>query len=130
MPRRPTKWTEALVMDMECRMAEGHSPQQIAGRWRREGRAPKSRLSTEAIYRRISADRRRGGELFRLLRRGGRKRRRDRCGTRRGHRLKLKPEQEISQRPNEINERSRTGDWEIDLIVGAGKAPPVCVNTT
>lgn len=119
--RRPTKWSETLAGEMECRMAEGHSPQQIAGRWKREGRSLKSRLSTEAIYRRVMEDRRTGGDLYRLLRRGGRKRRRDRCGTRRGHRLTLRPEQEIGQRPQEINDRTRTGDWEIDLIVGAGQ---------
>jgi len=119
--RRPTKWTTGLAGEMECRMAEGHSPQQIAGRWKREGRCRKSWLSAEAIYRRVAEDRRRGGELYRLLRRGGRKRRNDRCGTRRGHRLKVRPEQEIGQRPQEINDRSRTGDWEVDLIVGAGQ---------
>lgn len=119
--RRPTKWTEALACEVEFRMAEGHSPQQIAGRWKREGRSRKSWLSTEAIYRRVAEDRRRGGELYRLLRRGGRKRRNDRCGTRRGHRLKVRPEQELSQRPQEINDRTRAGDWEVDLVVGAGQ---------
>ena len=121
MPRRPTKWTAALEREMVYGLTEGHSPQQIAGRWQRGGRAPGARVSTETMYRRIGANRRSGGQLHRLLRRGGRKRRRDRCGTRRGHRLTLKPEQEISQRPKEINERTRTGDWEIDLIVGAGQ---------
>ena len=119
--RRPTKWTAGLAGEMECRMAEGHSPQQIAGRWKREGRCRKSWLSAEAIYRRVAEDRRRGGELYRLLRRGGRRRRNDRCGTRRGHSLKVRPDQESGQRPQEINDRSRAGDWEVDLIVGAGQ---------
>jgi len=35
--------------------------------------------------------------------------------------LKVSPEQEIGQWPQAINDRSRTGDWEVDLIVGAGQ---------
>jgi IS30 family transposase len=115
------------MAEMGAGLAEGWSPQQIAGRWRQAGRAAKSRVSCEAIYLRVAADRRAGGELFRLLRRGGRKRRRDRCGTRRGHRLKVRPEQELSQRPAVINERARVGDWEVDLIIGAGQRGAVLV---
>jgi IS30 family transposase len=41
--------------------------------------------------------------------------------------LKIRPEQEIERRPQEINDRTRTGDWEVDLIVGAGQQGAVLV---
>ena len=41
--------------------------------------------------------------------------------------MTLRPEQEIGQRPQEINDRTRTGDWEIDLIVGAGQREIILV---
>lgn len=126
-PRRPTKWTAELACEVGWYMADGHSPQQIAGRWKFEGRSACRRLSHEAIYRHVAEDRRQGGELYRLLRRSGRKRRRDRCGTRRGHRLRVRAEQEIALRPAEINERTRVGDWEVDLIIGAGQRGVVLV---
>jgi IS30 family transposase len=66
MARGPTKWTKTLAGEIECRMADRHSPQQIAGRWKREGRSLKSRLGTEAIYGWVMEARRTGGDLYRL----------------------------------------------------------------
>jgi IS30 family transposase len=125
--RRPTKGTPERIKGMEKGMAEGHSPQQIAGRWKRIGREMSERLSTEPVYRRVGEERRQGGDLYLVLRRGGRRRRRDRCGTRRGHRLKIRPEQKRERRPQEIHDRTQTGDWEVDLIVGAGQQGAVLV---
>jgi len=45
MARRPSKWTLKLVAEVEAGLAEGWSPHQIAGRWRRAGRAPKMTVS-------------------------------------------------------------------------------------
>ena len=41
--------------------------------------------------------------------------------------MTLRPEQEIGQRPQEINDRTRTGDWQIDLIVGPGQRQIILV---
>jgi IS30 family transposase len=94
-----------------------------------EGRAANQRVSYETIYQIVARDRKEKGKLFRSLPNGGRKQRKDRCGTRRGHRLKMRPEQDIEQRPAVINERSRVGDIEIDLIIGAEQKGVILVMT-
>jgi transposase, IS30 family len=119
--RRPQKLTPALEADILEGLAQHWSPQQIAGRWVQEGREPAQRLSHESIYAWIWRERREGGRVWQLLPRGGKKRRRDRCGTKRGHRLKVLPEQELSARPAAINERQEPGHWEVDLVIGAGQ---------
>ena len=119
--RRRAKLTDGLAGEVRERLVEGWSPQQIAGRWEQEGIAAGERVSHESIYKHIWRDRTAGGSLFALLRRGGVRRRRDRCGTRRAHRLKVRPCEELAQRPAAINERRETGHWEVDLMMGAGQ---------
>jgi IS30 family transposase len=119
--RRPSRRTPVRVIEIREGLSRGWSPQQIAGRWKQQGRAAEDRLSHESVYALIGADRKAGGTLWQMLPRGGKRRRRDRCGTRRGHRLKVTPAQEIAARPAEINERKRAGDWEVDLMIGAGQ---------
>ena len=119
--RRPSRRTPVRVAEIREGLSRGWSPQQIAGRWKQQGRAAEDRLSHESVYALIGADRKAGGTLWQMLPRGGKRRRRDRCGTRRGHRLKVTPAQEIAARPAEINERKRAGDWEVDLMIGAGQ---------
>jgi IS30 family transposase len=119
--RRPSRKTAERKAEISHCLGQRWSPQQIAGRWAQQGRAAGQRLSHESIYALIGADRKAGGTLWQLLPRGGKRRRRDRCGTRRGHRLKVTPAQEIAARAPEINERRRAGDWEVDLMIGAGQ---------
>lgn len=69
----------------------------------------------------MGADRKAGGTLWQMLPRGGQRRRRDRCGPRRGLWLKVTPAQELGARPAEVHERRRAGDWEVDLMIGAGQ---------
>jgi len=115
------KVTPGLRAEIRRLLGLGWSPQQIAGRWKKQGVSAGERVSHETIYGIIAADRQAGGTLWQRLPRGGKKRRRDRCGTRRGHRLVVKPEQEIAVRPERINERSEYGHWEADLVIGAGQ---------
>jgi IS30 family transposase len=86
-------------------------------------------VSHETIYQIIIRNRKGKGTLYLLLPNAGRKQRKDRCGTKRGHRLKMTPEQDIEQRPSEINERTRLGDLEIDLIIGAEQKGVILVMT-
>lgn len=116
--RRPTRRTATRLMEIEGGLRLGHSPQQIAGRWEQEGRPVEARLSYETIYQIVMQERQRGGQWYRMLPMRGRKRRRDRSGTKR-HRLNVKPEQELAVRPARINERSEIGHWEVDLVIGA-----------
>ena len=116
--RRPTRRTAARLVEIEAGLRQSHSPQQIAGRWKQEGRPAQERLSGETIYQIIIKERRAGGQWYRLLPMRGRKRRRDRTGKKRD-RLKIKPEQELAARPERINDRSEFGHWEVDLVIGA-----------
>jgi len=43
------------------------------------------------------------------------------AAARRGHRLVVKPEQEIAVLPEEIKDRNEYGNWEVDLVIGAGQ---------
>ena len=90
------------------------SPEQIAGRLRREGRA---RLSHERIYQHIYADKAKGGTPHQHLR--CRKVRRKRYGSysRRGQ---LPNRTGIEQRPEVVAAKRRIGDWEADTIIGKG----------
>lgn len=73
-------------------------------------------ISHERIYQHIWADKGSGGDLYKHLRTGRRKKRkhygnkdtRGRIPDRRG----------IEERPEIVNQRARIGDWEIDTIVG------------
>jgi transposase, IS30 family len=86
------------------------SPDQIAGRTRRDfPRAPRCRLSRQAIYDWIDRD---APRWKTALRRGGRP------PERRG---KLADCVRIDGRPEVINRRRRYGDWEGDTIVGKGR---------
>ncbi len=117
--RRPVKGTPEMLRELRELLIAGWSPQQIAGRWAHEQRAVEERWSHERLYQLIAAERKAGGTMWQMLRRRGKKVRRDRCGTRRGHRLKVAAEQEIAQRGEQVNGRSETGHWEVDLMIGA-----------
>lgn len=98
------------------------SPEQITATLKaRYPGQPTMNVSPETIYAHIYAHPR--GELRKLLvqslRRGKSKRgprgSKDSCYSS----LKMKPEQQISHRPVEINTREIAGHWEGDLIIGA-----------
>jgi transposase, IS30 family len=127
--RRPSKITPELREEIREGLEASRSPDQIAGRWAMEGRGDNERVSRETIYQIVAKDRKENGTLFQSLPKAGRKQRSDRCGTRRGHRLKLAPEQDIEKRPAVINERARVGDIEIDLIIGAEQKGVILVMT-
>ena len=74
------------------------------------------RLSPKRIYQHIRADRQAGGTLYRHLRHS-RKKRKKRYGKADG-RGQIKDRVSIDQRPAIGAEKSRIGDWEIDLVMG------------
>ena len=93
-------------------LREGWSPEQIAGR-RRACEAGFC-VSKRWIYMKLARDRAAGGRLHTYLRHKGKTRRiksdagRSRIPNRVG----------IKERPAVVDEKSRVGDWEVDLIVG------------
>ena len=92
------------------------SPEQIAGRFRRDGGL---RISHETIYRYLWRDKRRGGRHYKHLRQSG-KQRRKRYGAY-DSRGRLAGKRPLSQRPAAVEDRNEIGHWEIDTVLGKGR---------
>jgi transposase, IS30 family len=109
--RRPCKLADLKLQQyVRERLGQAWSPDQIAGRMRRDFRdEPARRVSAATIYAWV---RRRAGRWRRWLRRGGR---------RRPERRPRPDYVSILGRPDVINRRRRYGDWEGDTIVGVGR---------
>ncbi len=107
-----------LLRYVESRLRLDWPPAAISGRLkRRYPEDPRMRASPETIYRWVAIDSRQGGELYRYLRRRHKHRRRQkRYGA--GRRF-IPGRVGIEERPAIVNERSRFGDWEGDLVVGS-----------
>lgn len=99
------------VLYVETGLCWKWSPEQISAICKRIG----SPVSHEWIYQHVQADRANGGELYKHLRQG-RRRYRKGYGTKRG---RIPDAVSIEQRPAVVDERSRLGDWEADLVLGA-----------
>ena len=108
---RVTVETWAVI---DAQLAATWSPEQICGRLKDQGLPS---VSHEAIYQHIYADKRAGGTLHRTLR--CQKARRKRYGGRE-RRGTIPNQVSIEQRPAIVAERGRFGDWEGDLVIGAG----------
>jgi len=93
---------------------EQWSPEQIKGYCKAHG-IPM--VSHEWIYQYVYRDMKQGGELYKQLR-TQHKRRRKRI-HRKDKRGLIPNRVSIHQRPKEVDEKQRFGDWEIDLIEGA-----------
>lgn len=83
-------------------------------------------VSHEWIYRHIYQDKRMGGKLWKHLR--GQKKRRKRYGSyeKRGQ---IPGRVWIDERPAEVAERQRLGDWEADTIISQGKQQAIVTLT-
>jgi len=113
--RKPSKMTGFLCRTIESRLHLQWSPEQISG-WLR-AKHNKS-ISHESIYLYIWRDKHRGGELYKYLRRQGKKYDKQRNGrSTRGH---IKNRLCIEDRPSIVDQRGRLGDWEIDTVIGKG----------
>jgi IS30 family transposase len=120
--RRNTRFTSSDWAQVDALVREDWSPEQIAGRLRRDRVLA---ISHETIYRRIWRDKRAGGDLHRHLR-GRQKLRRKRYGTY-DSRGRLAGKRPITARPAGAAHRSRFGHWEGDTMLGAGQAGPCIV---
>jgi transposase, IS30 family len=111
-----------LREEVQTRLDQQHSPEQIAARLRAEfPDDPEMRVSPETIYQSIYVQGRGElrRELHRCLRTGRAVRRAQRRADRRREHLPGKVS--ISQRPAEVDDRAVPGHWEGDLIIGAGQ---------
>lgn len=99
---------------VEEKLGQFWSPEQISGYLKANGEPP---VSHESIYQRIYADQRAGGALHRALR--CQKQRRKRYGSTK-QRGTIPNQTSIEKRPEIVDTRERLGDWEADLVIGAG----------
>jgi transposase, IS30 family len=120
-PRRPRKLRDPWLWQyVQTHLGQGHSPEQIAGRLRREYPDDmRKRLSTETIYVALYVLPRGTlrTELLAALRQARKARRPRARGTdRRGQLLHMTS---IADRPAEVASRTVPGHWEGDLLKGA-----------
>lgn len=111
--RKSKKFTPNVIEQVKEKLLLEWSPEQISGYGKRHGLFE---ISHERIYQYILADKKTGGTLYQHLR-CGKKRYRKRYGSpKRTHTIKNRIF--IDDRPEEVNQKSRIGDWEIDTIIG------------
>lgn len=108
---------QQLIRVLEL-LEEDYSPEQVSG-WLRRRR--EFRISHETIYRLLLEDRKLGGDLYKLLRSRGRKQRRKRYGAY-DSRGRLAGKRPLDERPPGALNRSRTGHWEIDTVLGSTRS--------
>jgi transposase, IS30 family len=109
----PKKMNSELISLIEEKLELDWSPEQIAGRLKNEGCS----ISYESIYRYIREDKKSGGELYKKLRRKGKKYNKRVSGK--AGRGCIPNRVDIENRPAIVEEKSRIGDWEGDTIIGA-----------
>ena len=109
----PSKMTESAIAQIEVRLKEKWSPEQIAGYFKMNELMS---ISHESIYRHVWADKKEGGTLYQNLRHSGKKY--NKRGSKTAGRSLIPNRVDISLRPGIVEEKSRKGDIEGDLIIG------------
>ena len=110
----PNRMTPKLISRIVQGLKSGWSPEQIAGRLKREG----LQISHESIYQHIWRNKRENGSLYLFLRRRGR-RYKNRVFKHQS-RSRIPGRIDISERPPIVETKARVGDWEGDTIIGKG----------
>lgn len=106
-------FTEQIRLEVEAKLIEKYSPEQIVGESRKLGKAC---VSVERIYQHIWHDKKKKGHLYLHLRtRGKRYRKR---GNQKDSRGIIKDRVSIELRPAVVEEKIRFGDLEIDTVIG------------
>ena len=126
-PRGP-RWTRhrPLLAYVLRKLREEWSPQQIAERLLQDDPDDASmRVSHQAIYSYIAADRKAGGTLWKRLRQSN-KLRRKAYGTGR-RRSRIPDRVGIEHRPAEVESRRQSGHWEADTMMARGGRLATCV---
>ena len=114
--QRRSAMTTKVCKLVEQALENRYSPEQIIGRQAQQGNFDMPCVQT--LYNHIRSNRKAGGKLHKQLRLRGRKRKSRGQGKQR--RTIIPNRRDISERPIEVEQRQRFGDFECDLIIGAG----------
>ena len=115
--RKAVKMTPSTIDYIENKLAEQHSPEQIAERMKFDIDWHGPAVSHERIYQHVWQDKAQNGALYKHLRIGGTKQRRKRRNSR-DMRGTIKNRVGIQKRPEIVERKIRIGDWEGDTVVG------------
>jgi len=108
------KMTKSTISLIEEKIRLDWSPEQISGRLLKDEGIS---ISHETIYQHILNDKNDGGDLYTHLR--CQKKRKKRYGTKaHDRRGQIKDKVSIEKRPSIVENKSRIGDWEGDLVIG------------
>lgn len=111
--RKAYKLDNQMSMQINTLLKRQYSPEQIVGTMKKKG---EKMVSHECIYQYIYTDKKQGGKLYENLRFQRKKRcKRLAIKDRRGI---IPNKKMIAERPKEVQEKVRFGDWEGDTIVG------------
>ena len=112
------KMTPQTIAVVDEKLKIQWSPEQISG-WLRRNGYPQA-VSHEVIYQHVWRDKKKGGTLYKHLRHNGKKyNKRSKHKAGRGC---IPNRVDISERPVEVEEKLRLGDWELDTIIGTGQS--------
>jgi IS30 family transposase len=115
--RKAVKMTPETIEYIESKLAEQHSPEQIAERMKLDPGWHSPAVSHERIYQHIWQDKAGGGILYKHLRIGGTRQRRKRRNSR-DMRGTIPNRVGIENRPEIVERKIRIGDWEGDTVIG------------
>ena len=119
--KRPSKLTSELKAQIKQLLLIRWSPEQISGRLK----LSEIYVCHETIYKWIWADKRKGGTLYKMLRRKGKKS--NSRAYKNAGRGCIKNRVDIDERPKIVDEKSRCGDFEMDTVIGKQGSYPVLV---
>ena len=114
--RKAKTMTEDRWLEIESKLREEWSPEQISG-WMLLHHCVS--VSHTWIYERVKADMMNGGDLYRSLRFGKKRRPRWKKSSASSHRIPNRVG--IEDRPAIVDRRERIGDWEGDTVAGRNR---------
>lgn len=113
--KKHIKLTEDMKVQIRNKLSLFWSPEQIAGYFRIQGL---DCVSHERIYQMVWQDKKNGGTLYKQLRRRGRRYRKR--GSKYLYGGTIPNRVDISERPPIVDDKTRFGDLEGDLVMGKG----------
>lgn len=108
--RKHKQFTDEIRLQVNALLSRDFSPEQIAGRLKKESNLS---VSHERIYQHIREDRSMGGTFWKHLRHSNRIRRKRNAEDGRGQ---IPDRIFIDDRPKIVDQRRRIGDWEADTM--------------